>query len=77
MAFYNQIDSEDLENLPIRMKPNTEGGADFFAKAADGNWARYMTINPAGGHVEHSIHTSLPQGTALEIEDGYVLFHKT
>jgi hypothetical protein len=55
----------------IRMQGDADGGVTFYVETPDGD-GRFFQMRPAGGHWElHSMH-SLPDGTALPLDDnGY------
>lgn len=55
----------------IRMQGDADGGVTFYVDTPDGA-GRFFQMRPAGGHWElHSMH-SLPDGTALQLDDnGY------
>jgi hypothetical protein len=61
---------------PIRVQADTDGGATFYVETPNGD-ARFLQIRPAGGHWEVLSMTSLPSGTALELDsNGYPLVHQ-
>jgi hypothetical protein len=61
---------------PIRMQADADGGATFYVQTANGD-GRFMQIRPGGGHWEIITLTSLPGGSALELEsDGHPLIHQ-